>query len=173
MALYRREFLKAGAALVAAAATQQGRFAYAGSSDLKQNADEVLQRAVDQGDVPGVIAMATTRSDTFYEGAFGTRVLGQDMAMSLDTVVWIASMTKALTGTAAMQMVEHGKFDLDTPASRILPQLDETQVLIGWANGKPVTRPPKRPITLRHLRRRCRRARTTRSSSLACRRAGA
>lgn len=151
MALYRREFLKAAAALVAAAASQQSRIAYAGSSDLKQNADDVLQRAVDQGDVPGVIAMATTRSDTLYEGAFGTRVLGQDTAMSLDTVVWIASMTKALTGTAAMQLVEQGKLDLDAPASRILPMLGETQVLVGWANGKPVTRPPVRPITLRHL----------------------
>ena len=48
MAKYRREFLKA-AALVAAAAAQQGRFAYAGQSDLKKSADALLQRAVDDG----------------------------------------------------------------------------------------------------------------------------
>jgi len=151
MAIYRREFLKAGAALVAAAAAQQSRVALAGP-DLKQSADEVLEGGVDAGDVPGVIAMATTPGGTIYEGAFGKRALDQDTAMSLDTVVWIASMTKALTGTAAMQQVEQGKLSLDTPAAKIYPPLDEIRVLTGWdSNGKPITRKPKRPITLRHL----------------------
>jgi CubicO group peptidase (beta-lactamase class C family) len=151
MAIYRREFLKAGAALVAAAAAQQSRVALAGP-DLKQSADEVLQSAVDAGDVPGVIAMATTPGGTIYEGAFGKRALDQDAAMSLDTVVWIASMTKALTAAAAMQQVEQGKLSLDTPAAEIYPPLDEVRVLTGWdSDGKPVTRKPKRAITLRHL----------------------
>src|SRR3954452_2264030 len=118
MPIYRREFLKAGAALVAAAAAQQSQVAFAGS-DLKQSADEVLQAGVDSGDVPGVIAMATTPSGTIYEGAFGKRALDHDSEMSLDTVVWIASMTKALTGTAAMQLVEQGTLSLDTPAAKI------------------------------------------------------
>ena len=151
MVIYRRDFLKAGAALVAAAAAQASRIAHAGSSDLKQSADDVLQRGAEQGDVPGVIAMATSPGGTIYEGAFGKRSLGQDTAMSLDTVVWIASMTKALTGTAAMQMVEQGRLSLDAPARGILPQLNETKVLVGWSDGKPITRAPKRPITLRHL----------------------
>jgi CubicO group peptidase (beta-lactamase class C family) len=60
-------------------------------------------------------------------------------------------MTKALTGMAAMQLVEQGKLSLDAPASRVVPELNETQVLVGWNDGKPVTRAPKRPITLRHL----------------------
>jgi CubicO group peptidase (beta-lactamase class C family) len=151
MAIYRREFLKAGAALVAGAAAQQSRVALAGP-DLKQSTDHVLQAGVDAGDVPGVIAMATTPGGTIYEGAFGKRALDQDTAMSLDTVVWIASMTKALTGAAAMQQVEQGKLSLDAPAAKIYPPLDEIRVLTGWdSNGKPVTRKPKRPITLRHL----------------------
>lgn len=151
MAIYRREFLKAGAALVAAAAAQQGRVAFAGS-DLQQTTDEVLQAGVDSGDVPGVIAMATTPGGTIYEGAFGKRALDQNSEMSLDTVVWIASMTKALTGTAAMQQVEQGKLSLDSPAAKIYPPLDEIRVLTGWdSDGKPITRKPKRPITLRHL----------------------
>ena len=152
MAIYRREFLKAGAALVAAAAAQQSRVALAGP-DLKQSADEVLQAAVDAGDVPGVIAMATTPGGTIYEGGFGKRALDQDTAMSLDTVVWIASMTKALTGAAAMQLVEQGKLDPGQPGARwITRRSTSTRVLAGWdADGKPVAREPKRPITLRHL----------------------
>jgi CubicO group peptidase (beta-lactamase class C family) len=147
----RREFMKAAAALLAAAAAQQGRFAYAGDADLKQVADALLRQATDDADVPGVIATATTRDGTIYEGAFGIRKLGQDTPMTMDTVVWIASMTKALTGTAAMQMVEQGKLDLDSPASRWVPELAEVRVLTGWDNDRPITRPPKRPITLRHL----------------------
>ncbi len=119
---------------------------------LKDKADAILRRAVEAGEVPGVVAMATTRDKSLYEGAFGKRVLGQPAAMTTDTVVWIASMTKALTGTAAMQLVEQGKLDLESPASKWVPDLAATPVLEGFdASGQPRTRPPKRPITLRHL----------------------
>jgi CubicO group peptidase (beta-lactamase class C family) len=119
---------------------------------LKQDLDELLRRASDAGEVPGVIVAVADRTGTTYEGAFGKRVLGQDAAMSLDTVVLIASMTKALTTTAAMQLVERGKLDLDSPVSRWVPQIGEAQVLLGFdASGEPRTRPPQRPITLRHL----------------------
>jgi methyl acetate hydrolase len=118
------------------------------SSDI----DALLRGAADAGDVPGVVAMATDRSGSIYEGAFGKRVLGQPAAISLDTVAWIASMTKAITGTAAMQLVEQGKLDLDAAAGGVVGELAQVQVLEGFdAAGQPRTRPPKRPITLRHL----------------------
>jgi CubicO group peptidase (beta-lactamase class C family) len=114
--------------------------------------DSLLRTAAEAGDVPGVVATATTREGTIYEGGFGWRVLGEPAEMSPDTVVWIASMTKALTGTAAMQLVEQGKLELDAPASNVLPELGEAIVLEGFdENGLPLTRAPKRPITLRHL----------------------
>ena len=119
---------------------------------LKQNADALLRRATDAGDVPGVVAMATGGNGTIYEGAFGKRVLGQAAPMTLDTVVWIASMTKALTSTAAMQLVERGKLDLESPVSRWVPEIAATQVLEGFdGSGRPRTRAPKRPVTLAHL----------------------
>ncbi|HTT12425.1 MAG TPA: serine hydrolase domain-containing protein [Burkholderiaceae bacterium] len=119
---------------------------------LKQSVDALLRRATDAGDVPGVVALATSRDATIYEGAFGKRVLGQEAPMTRDTVVWIASMTKALTSTAAMQLVERGKLDLDSPASRWVAEIGTAQVLDGFdASGRPLARPPKRAITLRHL----------------------
>jgi methyl acetate hydrolase len=119
---------------------------------LKQAADALLGKAASAGDVPGVVAVATDRNGLTYEGGFGKRVLGQATEMTPDTVVWIASMTKAVTGAAAMQMVERGKLELDSPASEVVPQLGTVQVLDGFdAAGKPKTRAPKRPITLRHL----------------------
>jgi methyl acetate hydrolase len=114
--------------------------------------DKILERAAAAGDVPGVVAMATDRDGTIYQGAFGKRVLGQPAGMSLDTVAWIASMTKAITGAAAMQLVEQGKLDLDAPATAVVGELQQAQVLEGFdAAGQPKMRPPKRPITLRHL----------------------
>jgi methyl acetate hydrolase len=72
--------------------------------------------------------------------------------MTTGTVGWIASMTKALTGTAAMQLVEQGRLELDRPATDWVPELSQVQVLEGFAaDGEPLTRPPRRPITLRHL----------------------
>lgn len=119
---------------------------------LKTHIDPLLRQAVDRGDVPGVIAMATNRDEAIYAGAFGERVKDSGAAMTTDTVVWIASMTKALTSLAAMQLVEQGKLDLNGPASRILPELDKVQVLQGFDTlGEPVLRAPTRPITLRHL----------------------
>ena len=119
---------------------------------LKVRVDSLLKKATDSGDVPGVVAMASNRDGTLYEGAFGKRILGQDAAMTPDTVVWIASMTKALTSACAMQLVEQGKLDLETPAGKWVPDLASVEVLEGFdAAGKPRTRKPKRPVTLRHL----------------------
>jgi CubicO group peptidase (beta-lactamase class C family) len=114
--------------------------------------DAALRGAAEAGDVPGVVAMATDRESTIYDGAFGKRVLGHPQPMTLDTVVWIASMTKALTSAGAMQLVEQGKLDLDAPAAKVVPEIGAIQVLESFdADGTPRTRAPRRPITLRHL----------------------
>jgi len=148
MSTDRRTFLKAGAALAAG-----GTAKLAHSEDtLKARADDVLKRAADAGDIPGVVAVATDRQGDIYEGGFGRRVVGEQSPMTADTVFWIASMTKAITGTAAMQLVEQGKVNLDSPASHWVPDLARAQVLDGWdADGQPRLRAPKRAITLRHL----------------------
>ena len=148
----RRLYLKAAGALGAMTLFPSMPTAWANENKLKTSADNILKSATDSGAVPGVTAMATNRSGTIYEGAFGTRQVGTDMPMTMDTIVWIASMTKALTGAAAMQQVERGKLNLDTPASKVLPQLKDSKVLTGFdSNGQPMTRPPKREVTLRHL----------------------
>ena len=64
--------------------------------------DTILSRAVESKAMPGVVAVAATDKGVLYEGAFGTREVGKNAPMTLDTVVWIASMTKAITATAAM-----------------------------------------------------------------------
>jgi methyl acetate hydrolase len=119
---------------------------------LKQALDKVLSEGVASGAVPGVVAAVASRDGVLYEAGFGERTLGQGAAMTPDTVGWIASMTKAITSVAAVQCVERGKLTLDAPASSVVPAIAEAQVLTGFdATGNPTFRPPKRPITLRHL----------------------
>jgi methyl acetate hydrolase len=111
-----------------------------------------LRLAAQSGDVPGVAAAAATADGVIFEEAFGTRDLATGDPMTADTVVWIASMTKAITGACAMQLVERGKLALDADVAGVLPELSHIQVLDGFdRDGKPRLRAPKRAITLRHL----------------------
>jgi methyl acetate hydrolase len=114
--------------------------------------DTIFADAVARQAMPGVVAMAANASGPMYEGAFGRRDLTTNAAMTPDTVVWIASMTKAITTAAAMQLVERGKLTLDAPAGAVVPELNAAKVLEGFdAAGQPRLRAPRRPITLRHL----------------------
>jgi CubicO group peptidase (beta-lactamase class C family) len=114
--------------------------------------DAAFAKAVESKAMPGIVAMAATDRGIVYQGAFGRRDIGKEQPMTLDTVVWIASMTKAITSAAAMQLVERGKLSLDQPASQVVPELASAKVLEGFDDaGKPRLREAKRPITLRHL----------------------
>ena len=114
--------------------------------------DRMFGQAVESKAMPGLVAIAATQTDVLYEGAFGKRELGKAAAMTVDTVVWIASMTKAITTTAAMQLVERGQLSLERPAQEVVPDLAKARVLEGFdAAGQPRLRVPTRPITLRHL----------------------
>jgi len=87
-----------------------------------------------------------------YEAAYGKRDLAVPASMTQDCVFWLLSMTKAITATACMQLVEQGELGLDQPMSQVLPQLAAPMVLEGFdASGTPKLRPAKRAITLRHL----------------------
>jgi CubicO group peptidase (beta-lactamase class C family) len=114
--------------------------------------DETLRTAAEASQVPGVVAVAATDNDVIYQAAFGKRDLGKPEAMTADSVFWIASMTKAITGTAAMQLVEQGKLSLDAPIATVLPDLANPQVFEGFdASGMARLRPARTAITLKHL----------------------
>ena len=121
--------------------------------ELKDRLDAVLHGVVSGSPrVPGVVAMVTDRERNIYEGAAGERVLGKPAKMTTDTVFAIFSTTKAITGTAILQLVEEGKLDLDAPAERYAPEIGKLQVIEGFdAAGAPKLRAPKRPVTTRML----------------------
>src|ERR1700736_4839906 len=147
----RREIFQATAALAAAASfgAKVGRVA---AAQPHAQVDAVLRRATEAREVPGAVAVAATDKGLLYEGAFGTRDLANGPEMTPDTIFRLASMTKAVTSTAAMQLVEQGRLQLDQPIGNVLPELAAPQVLQGFEESRaPRLRPAKRPITLRHL----------------------
>jgi CubicO group peptidase (beta-lactamase class C family) len=114
--------------------------------------DKVLSKPIEAGLVPGVVAVAADDSGVIYEGAFGRRAVGSTEPMTLDSVFRIASMTKAVTGTAAMQLVEKGRIGLEQPMGDVLPLVRDVKVLEGFdGDGTPRLRDPKTPVTLQHL----------------------
>jgi methyl acetate hydrolase len=148
----RRDLLKAAAVAAATASSIGLGHRPAGAQAGRSQIDGVLRQGVDAGDAAGVAAMAATDRGVLYEGAAGLRALDQTAAITPDTVFRIASMTKAITSVAAMQMVEQGKLKLDEPVPGIDATLASPQVLEGFgASGEPKLRPAARPITLRHL----------------------
>ncbi len=103
-------------------------------------------------DLPGIVAAVSIGDDIVYQNAVGVRRLGEAQAMTVDTVLAIFSMTKAVTGAAAMQLVETGKIDLDAPAGTYLDDLLAPQVLDGFGrDGSPQLRPARAAVTLRNL----------------------
>jgi len=113
--------------------------------------DDALVASVVRQDVAGVVAIAATPRGIVYEGAFGKAdAIGSPM--SVDTVFWLLSMTKAFTATACMQLVEQGKVGIDDEAAKYLPELAAPRILEGFAaDGSPRLRPARRAIKVRHL----------------------
>ena len=120
---------------------------------MSQSYDAILKRVVTSNPrVPGVVAMVTDRERNIYEGAAGQRRIDRGQAMTTDSVFAIFSTTKAITATAALQLVEEGRLDLDAPASTYAPEIGTLKVIDGFdAAGNPVLRAPKRAITTRML----------------------
>jgi methyl acetate hydrolase len=115
--------------------------------------DSLLEDGVRRGDVRGVVAIAATRHETVYRGAFGRPFRDADENMRLDSVFRIASMTKAITCVAAMQLIEQGLVDLDAPVSEYIPSFSDLQVLEGLdeTSRQARLRPPATPVTVRQL----------------------
>ena len=111
-----------------------------------------FDQAVASANLPGAVGMLVARDGVTFARAVGEADAVSHVPMREDTLFQIASMTKAITSVAAMQLVEQGRLSLDTDIGEVLPDLANPQVMVGTgADGKPELRPAKGPITLRHL----------------------
>jgi methyl acetate hydrolase len=113
---------------------------------------ETLRTGVEKRGIPSAAAIVANAGNITYFGAFGKRDSATSINVTTGSIFRIASMTKAITTTAALQLVEQGKVTLDEPVAKHLPQLAKLDVLEGFDGaGKPMLRPAKTPIALKHL----------------------
>lgn len=120
--------------------------------ELTTRCDQILNEATNgNARVPGVVAMVTDDTSTFYTGVAGDARLGGE-SIKENSVFAIMSTTKAITSTTALQCVEEGLLDLDAPAKEYAPALRDLKVIDGFdSGGNPILRPPKQDPTTRQL----------------------
>ena len=129
--------------------------AQVGLSDAKIAAiTPALQKLVDEGAIPGGVALIVRHGKVAYCAAFGYRDIERKIPMTENTIFAIASMTKPITAVAAMRLVEQGKLSLDDPVSKYIPALADLDVIGPTDADEPerfTTVAAERPVTIRHL----------------------
>jgi CubicO group peptidase (beta-lactamase class C family) len=118
----------------------------------------VMNRHVAEKQIPGAAGLIARRGKIAYQEAFGMADIETGRPMRLDTIHRIYSMTKPVTSVAVMMLYEEGKFQLNDPVAKYLPEFAKMQVGIEEKDpqtGKPTlkTVPAKRPVTVRDLLR--------------------
>ncbi|GAA4514895.1 serine hydrolase [Actinoallomurus oryzae] len=111
---------------------------------------EVLGRAVERAEVPGLVALVHRRGET-HVIALGTTELGGDTPMGRDTIFRIASLTKPVVAVAGLILIEECRLRLDDPVDDLLPELADRRVLRRVDGPLDDTVPAERPITVRDL----------------------
>jgi CubicO group peptidase (beta-lactamase class C family) len=112
--------------------------------------DQMLQSYVDDGLIPGAVALVLRDGRPAYQKAVGWADKEAGRRMALSTVFRIASQTKALTSVGVLSLLEEGKLSLSDPVSRFIPAFGKTTVSVRGENGVTVV-PARRPITIRDL----------------------
>jgi CubicO group peptidase (beta-lactamase class C family) len=116
--------------------------------------DSTLSTLVRTGKLAGASALVWEKGREVYFDAFGAANLRDSVPMARNTIVQIYSMTKPVTGVALMTLYDEGKFDLDDPLSKHLPEFGEVKVWTGASvTGAPMLQPPTRPILIRDILR--------------------
>ena len=126
----------------------------AGMSDERiARIDRMCSEAVDEGNLPGIVALVVRDGKIVLWKAYGMADNDQGRAMKRDDIFRIASQTKAVTATAVMMLWEEGKFQLDDPVSKYIPEFKNTQVLntFRYSDTTWTGVPVKSEITVRHL----------------------
>ncbi len=123
------------------------------SSQRLEKIDQMLNKAVEDGQIPGAVALIARNGHIVYHKAFGLADVPGDREMKKDDIFRIASQTKAITSTAVMMLWEEGLFRLDDPISKYIPEFKDMGVLdtFNEEDSSFTTVPVTRPITIRHL----------------------
>jgi CubicO group peptidase (beta-lactamase class C family) len=123
------------------------------SSERLERIGAAVQRSVDDKRIAGAVTLVIRRGHIARFKAQGMADREAAKPMPTDAMFRICSMTKPITSVAVMMLYEEGKFLLDDPVSKYLPEFKDAKVYIKPASGDPYTIPARKPITIRDLLR--------------------
>jgi CubicO group peptidase (beta-lactamase class C family) len=116
-----------------------------------QRIDRHFARYVDDGRLPGWLILVSRRGEIVHLSTYGRRDVEAGLAVDLDTIFRIYSMTKPITSVAAMMLYEEGAFELKDPVSRFVPAFEGVRVYRAGSALNPVTEPASEPVRIWHL----------------------
>jgi CubicO group peptidase (beta-lactamase class C family) len=123
------------------------------SPERLKKLDAMLEESIKKEELPGLVAMIVRNGKIVYHSAKGFADVESGKAMQKDAIFRIASQTKAITSTAVMMLWEEGKFRLDDPISKFIPEFKNPQVLQNFRYGDTsyTAVAANKEITIRHL----------------------
>jgi CubicO group peptidase (beta-lactamase class C family) len=121
------------------------------SSSRLQRIATMVQHSVDKGEIAGAVTLVARHGQVVWLQATGNQDREHSKPMRTDAIFRICSMTKPITTLAVMMLYEEGRFQLDDPIAKYIPEFANPQVLVTPKVGKPYTIPATQPITIRHL----------------------
>ena len=123
------------------------------SPERLKKLDAMLEESMKNDENPGLVALVARNGKIVYHTAKGSSDAISGKAMTKDAIFRIASQTKAITSTAVMMLWEEGKFRLDDPISKFIPEFNNPRVLqnFRYADTTFTTTPANKEITIRHL----------------------
>lgn len=118
-----------------------------------QRIDDMLEKAIQDNDVPGLVALISKNGKIIYYEAKGKADVQGNKGMEKDAIFRIASQTKAITSTAVMMLWEEGHFKLDDPISKWIPEFKNPKILqqFKYEDTTFTAFAANKEITIRHL----------------------
>ncbi|MCY3621913.1 MAG: serine hydrolase [Gammaproteobacteria bacterium] len=111
-----------------------------------------MQGFVDRGELAGVVTVVARHGKIAHFETFGMQDVGSSVPMAKDTIFRIYSMTKPIAGVALMTFYEEGRFDLDDPVAKFIPEFADLKVAKApGPDGQPVVEDANHPMTIREL----------------------
>ena len=122
------------------------------SKERLERLDGMLQTMVDTGELAGAVTMLARYGKIAFVDVVGVQDIESNRPMTRDSMFRIFSMTKPITGVAMMMLYEEGRWRLNDPVSRYIPEFDQLTVYAGEnSDGSIREKELERPITMREL----------------------
>ena len=123
------------------------------SSERLDRIDFYLNKAIKDNQIPGAVALIRRNNKIIYNKAFGYSDVENKIMYSTDDIFRIASMTKAVTSLAVLMLWEEGKFNLDDPIEKYIPEFKDLTILTDFneTDSTYLSKPAENKISIRHL----------------------